>query len=314
MPYGSTRMGILGAGGGGSFAVTPYTGNGLARSISTGQNIPNSGGLVWIDNVSSGTLFAMIFDTTRGATNYIVPSSSNTENTGTQTLTAFNASGFDVGVSSNVNNNTDSIAAFSWLKSQGYLDIVSYTGNGATQTISHNLAATPTMMIIKSRTRDENWAVYHKDAGNNVEAALNTSSAFATSGSFDNTTPDASDFFVGPSSTTNENSQDYVAYLFGEKAGNSKFGSYTGTGATGNAITGLGFEPSMVILKKTSGAGNWFVVYKDDSGDYLSVEADNTTAAVTRNTDIEFTADGFTHLANWQANFPSDTYIYAAWS
>jgi hypothetical protein len=54
------------------------------------------------------------------------------------------------------------------------------------------------------------------------------------------------------------NTNDYIAYCFSEIAGYSKFGSYTGTSASGNVVT-TGFKPAFVMIKnnRLAATGNW---------------------------------------------------------
>ena len=47
-----------------------------------------------------------------------------------------------------------------------------------------------------------------------------------------------------------------ITYCFAEVEGFSNFGSYVGTGASGNTVV-TGFEPAFVMVKRSSGTGNW---------------------------------------------------------
>ena len=51
-------------------------------------------------------------------------------------------------------------------RAPGFLDIVTWTGNGVTgRTINHNLGVAPEFMIVKRRSGSENWYIYHKQPG-----------------------------------------------------------------------------------------------------------------------------------------------------
>ena len=58
----------------------------------------------------------------------------------------------------------------------------------------------------------------------------------------------------------NGSGQNYIAYCFHSVAGYSKLGSYSGTGSSGNAITGLGFKPAFLMIKRYGGGANSWVV------------------------------------------------------
>ena len=51
-----------------------------------------------------------------------------------------------------------------------------------------------------------------------------------------------------------------IAYVFAEKQGYSKFGSYTGNGNADGTFVYTGFKPAFVMVKKTSGTGNWEIM------------------------------------------------------
>lgn len=303
-------------GGGNLFAVTSYTGNGGTQSIVTGQN-QAAGALTWIKNASSGSLFHFLFDTSRTATKYLSSNTSNAEVTAANSLTSFDSNGFSVGNAANVNENSNNIVAFSWLEQAGYMDIVTYTGNGSNRTISHDLAiVAPSLMIIKERSSSEDWIIYHASLGNTSYAILNSTSAASTSQPtvWNSTTPTSSVFSLGTSTGVNQSGQTYVAYLFAEKAGKSKFGAYSGTGST-NSITGLGFAPSVVLIKRTtSTGGNWQLFYNVQTTPVLLIP-NNTNAAVSGGfSRLTGLSDGFRlDNADGVTNASGSTYIYAAW-
>ena len=57
--------------------------------------------------------------------------------------------------------------------------------------------------------------------------------------------------------SVNKNGNQYIAYCWKSVAGFSSIASYSGNGGS-KAITGLGFQPSWVMIKST-GSGNWMV-------------------------------------------------------
>ena len=48
----------------------------------------------------------------------------------------------------------------------------------------------------------------------------------------------------------------YIHYCFKSVPGFSKIGSYTGNGST-QSITGVGFQPNLLIIKQTDGVNSW---------------------------------------------------------
>jgi hypothetical protein len=133
---------------------------------------------------------------------------------------------------------------------------VTYTGNGSTQTINHNLGSAPGCIIVKSTSASgSNWFVYHRSLGVDAFLLLNlTNAALGYNGGFSNITSTS----FGVADSNNVNGLTYVAYLFAHDAGGFgddgdesiiKCGSYTGTGSVPGNFIDLGFEPQWVMVK-----------------------------------------------------------------
>ena len=202
--------------------------------------------------------------------------------------------------------------------------IVSYTGTGSNGTIAHGLSSAPEMIIIKARTRAEAWLVYHKfDGGTDGRSFLNLDVANAKfdngPGSYFQDTPPTSSVFYQNTSSYNQNTDTYIAYCWHSVSGYSKFGSYTGSGSSGKAVTGLGFRPVFVMVKRTDSSGGWHVFDSvrfpsnpiDKRLEWDNAEAENSDATV----DIQFDSDGFTLLTSFDnMNASSGTYIFMAFA
>ena len=202
--------------------------------------------------------------------------------------------------------------------------IVSYTGTGSNGTIAHGLSSAPEMIIIKARTRAEAWLVYHKfDGGTDGRSFLNLDVANAKfdngPGSYFQDTPPTSDVFYQNTSSYNQNTDTYIAYCWHSVSGYSKFSSYTGSGSSGKAVTGLGFRPMFVMIKRTDSSGGWHVFDSvrfpsnpiDKRLEWDNAEEENSDATV----DIQFDSDGFTLLTSFDnMNASSGTYIFMAFA
>ena len=157
-------------------------------------------------------------------------------------------------------NNT--VISWMWKRAPGFFDVVAYTGNGtAGRTVSHNLGVAPEMMWVKCRSHSgENWAVYHSALGaskflelNNTSATINGTTRFA------GVAPTSSVFSVGQDNSVNGSGKTYIAYLFASLDGVSKVGSYTGNGSSQTIDCGFTSGARFVLIKKTSGTGDWIV-------------------------------------------------------
>ncbi len=147
-------------------------------------------------------------------------------------------------------------------RAPSFMDVCCYTGNGTSQTITHNLSVVPELLIVKRRnSTGGSWGVYSAATGNAALLELQSAGAVQTGApQWNNTTPTASVFSVGTSSTANASGGTYVAYLFATCPGVSKVGSYTGNDVSGRIIDcGFTGGARFVLLKCTSQSGDWFV-------------------------------------------------------
>jgi hypothetical protein len=200
------------------------------------------------------------------------------------------------GSSGRINRSGDEYIGWNFGRAPSFMDVVCYAGTGSATTVTHNLAAVPELIIVKSRNGGaENWRVYY---GVNQAMALNTTGAGGTASPvlWNDTAPTSSVFSVGTSTNTNGSGYTYVAYLFATCAGVSKVGSYTGNGSSQTINCGFTGGARFVLIKKTSGTGSWYVW--DSSRGIVSGNDPylllNSTAAEVTNTDyIDTYSAGF---------------------
>jgi hypothetical protein len=288
---------------------------------------------VWLkDRASAGTNSHQLFDSVRGGGKRLSSNTTDAEATNPSNgyLSTFDADGFSsvAGATDNFNwnNSGTQYAAWNWKKgaTQGF-DIVTYTGTGANRTVAHSLGVAPKMMIVKRRDGGvDYWDVLHQSANNGSGhlGALflqRTDAWTSSSAEWNNTAPTSSVFSVGTSSSSNANGGTYVAYLFAEVAGFSKFGSYTGNGSADGPFVYLGFRPRFVLIKNTAIGSNWAIWDTSRSAynqvqDYLlpnlsAAEGNASTVS------IDVTANGFkVRGTDSGINGSGNTIIFAAFA
>ena len=300
--------------------ATTYTGNGTSISVT------NSGSMqpdfVWIKDRTTAYNHILI-DSVRGGTKVLRSSSTDAESTETNGISSFNSNGYTVGTLASANSNGDAYVAWQWKKgaTPGF-DIVTYTGNGvAGRTVSHSLGVAPKMMIVKQRNGAENWQSYHASLGATQRIFLNlTDAASSTAAAWNNTEPTSSVFTLGTSNAGNGNTNTYVAYLFAEIAGFSKFGSYTGNGADDGVFVFTGFRPTWLMVKRTNTSGTEWFIYDSKRNAYNLTQNPlraNTADAESANATLAFDmlSNGFKARTSGSAiNGNGNTYIYAAFA
>lgn len=177
---------------------------------------------------------------------------------------------------------------YSWKRSPGVFDYVSYWGtNAAFKTIYHNLGVAPEMIWVKDQTGgNTNWGVYSKyaNAGTNPAdyyATLNTSDEFqldTNSQYFYSTEPTAEYFQAGL--LFNNTNRRYVACLFASKPGISKLG-YVNMGPNDvNVNCGFSNGARFVMIKEENGLGNWRVLdsaqgYGPNADYWMALDSNN---------------------------------------
>ena len=334
-----------------SFNTNLYTGNGTSQAV-TGLGFSPS--LVWIKQ-RDAVRGQNWYDVLRGPNNIIFSNTTGAQDTtSTEVLQAFNTDGFSLGNLSAVNASGGQYVSWNWkansiptINTDGSItnnvvsvnqaagfSIIKYTGNGVNNaTVGHGLSAAPELVINKGLSSTSNWRVassglantngYLKLNGNDAESTNLGNDGSITKGSLGATTITLT---AGASTSNNINTSgsEYIMYAFRSVSGFSKIGTYVGTGGTSNSITGLGFEPSWVLIKDITTAKTWFTY---DSKRIVSVGSNPGTpnarpyllpassgaenGATAYNVDLD--SDGFTVPAsNIELNGSGDTYIYLA--
>ena len=307
------------------FSTTLYTSDGNPETVNNGIDLAGEGGMVWT-KARTTTYNPTIFDSERGGDNgygantrfVIETNRTAAQQTGVQPTT-FTNSGYQT---SYYTANGHDFVSWTFRKAPGFFDVVTYAGDPNTayvpQTISHNLGTVPGMMIIKSYSNNStDWIVYHKELGATQYVLLNNVYGAGTATNvFNNTEPTDSEFTVGAfSAATNNNGNDYVAYLFADNPDNQiKCGSYVGAGYGGRLVT-LGFKPHWLMIKKATDSGDWAIV-DSTRGNFNELYPNNNNDEGTGKILIDFNSNGFyidTDFNNggvWDNN--GETYIYMA--
>jgi len=302
------------------FQTKTYTGNGSTQDITFDGNSDLQPDWLWIKGRSLAEGHTLQNSVT-GVTKHLHTNNTDAQVTDTGIVTAFNSDGFSLGDEGDVNGNSSTFVGWGWKKQAGLFDIVTYTGNGSNRTISHNLGVAPTMMIIKNiESGGTNWFVYHVGIGNAAKyVKLNQTNAESTKASlFNSTAPTSSVFSLGTDNDGNESGQDFIAYLFGNTQGVSNCGSYTGNGNADGTFIFTSFKPAFVMLKKTSGTGNWQMFDNKRVGynpDNDVLRANLSNAECTSCVEIDILSNGFKLInTDGDGNTSGGTYIYMAFA
>ncbi len=320
------------------FNTVLYTGNSGTQAI-TGVGFQPD----WVWNkVTNHTYSHASYDSIRGASKRLYQDHVYDE-ADESGLTSFDADGFTLGSAAGANATDKTYVSWNWLaggsaasNSDGTISssisanpeagfsIVSWSGTSSAGTVGHGLGKTPTMYIVKNRTGDYFWAVYHSGLANPRTSYIDLDNNVGQSTSqthWNSTAPTDTVFSVNNQLSVNHSSHTYIAYCFADVEGYCKAGSYTGMNASDNTYVHLGFRPAWVMCKSyTQGGGGYdWVIYDNTRSPAnpvsLNLEANNNIDdEATRGVPIDFLSNGFKIRNSYSEVGSNKGYIYLAFA
>jgi len=308
------------------FQTKLYTGNGSTNAITLDGDEDMQPGMMWFKD--RGDTESHIFvDAVRGATKNLHPDQNWAESTQSDRVTAIGSDGFTLGADTNngINESSHTFVAWCWKESatSGF-DIVTFTGTGSAKTEAHSLSAVPHVMLVMNRDSANNLHLYHHKNTSapetdylNINASDSTDDAATV---WNDTVPTSSVFSVGTADTVNKNTDNILAYLWSEKQGFSKFGTYIGNGNADGPFVFCGFRPAFVLGKIYTDRNEWFML--DNKRDPFNL-VDNTLWANENNAEnntlgqqaVDFLSNGFKiRDSDGTVNSSGNTYIFMAFA
>ena len=146
-----------------------------------------------------------------------------------------------------------------------------YTGTGSARSINNgiDLSGEGGMVWLKARngTNDHVLNDTVRGAGNRLRSNVNAANVSSTAylSAFNN-----NGFSVGTDSDVNGSGKTLASWTFRKAPGFFTIKQYTGTGSTQSLTHDLGSIPGMMIVKKTSGIGNWAVYHRAKGANYIT--------------------------------------------
>ena len=305
-----------------AFKYTPSTGYKKINAFNVAEVTGDleTPDFVWIKSRSAATSHAL-FNSVSGVNKYLSSNATTAETTDVNSLIQFNKNGFLLGNAAIVNTSAATYVASAWKKRAiAGFDIQTFnrSANGVT-TFNHNLGVAASMVIIKGKSITTGWTVGHKSVGvTSGYLTLNTMSIFTSSANAI-VTNTATQCAIG--SDYNTLNGDYIAYLFAEIAGFSKFGNYNGNGSTDGPFVYLGFRPKFIMIKNYAGAiGQSWSLHDTTRNTYnphlVRVQGESTNAENSGTQhNIDVLSNGFKiRTTDNEYNNASYSYIYAAFA
>lgn len=277
-----------------------FVGNGAYKAISGLGFMPE---LIILksDSSTTGTLFKSKYMPSNVVSYFIATADS------TAGIIALGSDGFTVSSSANTNNVRYTWIAFtgSDCSATGVFCTRQYVGDGLTNKTISAVGFQPDLVISKRSTAvDGAWR--SSSMGTNVAQFF--SATVQETGGLNFTTLNATGFTVG--TTLNASGGVYYYIAFKSTAGSIFVGTYTGNATDNRNITGVGFIPDFVFVKKSDTAAAAGVMNVEEShGDNTSYF---TATANLVNSIQALQSDGFQIGTDTTVNTNSSVYFYVA--
>jgi len=279
------------------FAQGTYTGNGTTKAI-TGLGFQPAAVLIKGDTAQ----YAVIKTTNIAGTNSKLLDNSALVATA---ITSLDADGFSVGAHATVNTNAVVYYWQAWKATAGAVATGTYTGDGADNRVITGAGFTPAVVHVMcaSNFPVTHWATFVGDAsfllGSIGASQADYIQAFTGDG-----------FQVGTDARVNGAGVTYYWVALGKATGVLATGTYIGTGADSRPITGVGFQPTHVMI------GGYLYGYFVHRNASLTGDATQFMANLANATDRiqSLDSDGFTIGTYQDVNLVGQTYHYVAFA
>ena len=294
-----------------NYFTKTYTGN---DSTQTFTDIGFEPAMVWVKNAVD-TYNHQLHLAVRDQPYYFLRTNLNSgDDSATNTITAFTATGFNIGANGGLNNSGDKQVAWCWkggtttglsggtitpssynINATAGIGTYKYSGTGSNGTIAHGLGAGKKFLVARRINTTGDWRCLHADLAAGIETlTLNTTaSEYGEADVFNSTFPDDTVFSLGTDADTNDSGSTYIAFLFCETKGCTRVSRWEGTGNADGPFVWCGFRPAYILIKNINGTSDWNII--DDKR--LGYNVDNNRLKANENS-AESTGDYIDLLAN----------------
>lgn len=226
--------------------------DGATTAVALGWDALATDWLVRIKSLSTGSWYWL--DTKRGLDRYLLSDNPAAEGNNPDLVVGWVAGGFSLG--SGFAAGSYLVEAWRVAPEAGF-DIVAFTSPASgTFSIGHDNGSVPKLVLAKSRSSaSTHWLTYHAEVPGKF-LLLDTTDAAAADAAYFNGAPTATAVNFGAAANFPADSA-YVAYLWSEVPGFSKFGSYTGNGSADGPFNYCGFTPASFTVKSAGSSSQW---------------------------------------------------------
>jgi hypothetical protein len=312
------------------FSIVKYTGN-ATSGATFGHGLNSKPELILIKNLDHGGNYHWtVYSGPNGATGLLYL---NLTDAFTSTSSRFNnteptSSVVTLGNDGTVNDSGDDHIAYCFANVDGYQRIGSFTGNGSNNGPFIYTGFEPAWIMIKRTDAAGAWNIF-----DNKRNSTNPRNSILQAGKSDQEYTNTNynfNFYTNGFQSLNSNN-DWNAsggsYIFlaiaanpdttvPTKANSSNTLLYTGNNSNDRSITGLGFKPDFIWIKRRNSAES-HALYDSVRGPNLQLSSDTTGAEATNSGSYlgmsSFDSDGFNVGNNGGTNRAPNTYVAWSW-
>ena len=320
------------------FQTLLHVGNNTSFTFAGSENMQPD--LIWNKNRDSSGYDHHAIDSVRGVSKLIRVSSNIGEFTSSDSITAIGSDGFTVGADGNgyVSSGTDKQVSWCWkggtttipsgstsdpsgvsYNATSGFGIYKITAPGSgNYVLKHGLGTTPDFIWVKDLDATQKHMIWVDQFSNLTDdyLQLNSDAAKATYSTCWGTM-NTTDATIATGGTLDVNN-DHIIYIFSNRQGFSKIGSYTGNGNANGTFIYTGFKPAWVLTKLSSGSGNSWNIF-DNKREGSNPDNDplfaDVNGAETTTDYLDLLSNGFKIRRNSSdINTSGATYLYMAFA
>ena len=329
------------------FKVKLYTGTGSSHAVTFDDTDTDmQPDLVWVATRNEAEILPMM-NSLSGTEKYLRTNANDSEESDSNSITAFGSDGFTMGSTDRVNQSSNTFVAWCWKANGGAAAVSSntngsinttktsantdagfsvstYTGTGSNATVGHGLGAVPEMLLFKKRNSVSEWLVYHKSFASDPETDYmvlhGTGALVDNATAWQDTAPTSTVYSLGTYTDTNGSGGTMVALAWTGIQGYSKFSTYIGNGSTSGPVVWLGFRPAMIMLKRIDSTGGWYIYDnkrpgRNNENGYLQANSASAEDTNSGNFGFDILANGFKLRGSYATvNASGGKYIYMAFA
>ena len=319
------------------FRIKLYTGDGSQQAITFDTTDTSmQPDFLWFKGRNSAQPHGL-YDSIRGVNKSVRSNDSSAEETSTS-MSAFSSNGFTVENNGKTGENAVTYVAWCWkagttsipsgstsdpsgvsFSATSGLGIYAITSPGSgNYALKHGLGTAPNFIIVKDLEATQKWMTWSDQFSNLTDdyLQLNDTAAkatYSTCWSTMNTT----DATIATGGTLDVNN-DHIIYVFSNRQGFSRTGSYTGNGNADGPFIYTGFRPAWLVVKRTIGGTQDWELFDNKINPYnvatIALRPNVSNGEQTGNA-MDLLSNGFKNrLSGSSVNTDGDTYTYLAFA